>query len=227
MKDRTLALITLLLGIATLATFLWIGAAPEVAAVYTQQTQIGEAVSQFQRAETKEDLALVFGDPANPATVAAQNIVNARDLYAFIPAYTLFLVASALLVSAGRRNTFTWAAIAFALAAGAADIGETSLQLRIGADIENAAALLPVAPWLWAKVFALALNGAAMAAICLLGSSKRWILGIVALAPLPLALVAFGGFADTRLFIMSSGAYWLALLAVALIETVRGRGAQA
>jgi hypothetical protein len=227
MKGRALALITLLLGLATLAVFQWLGSAPEVAAVYTSQGQVGEAVSAFQRAETTEDLARVFGDPINPGIVAAQNIVNSRDLYAFIPAYTLFLIASALLVSAGRRGVLTWVAIGFAVIAGAADIGETILQLRIGADVANAAPLLPVAPWHWAKVFALGLNGLAITAICLLGTSKRWILGVAALAPLPLALSAFVGIGSTRLFILSSGVYWLALLAIAIIETVRGRGAPA
>ncbi len=226
MKPRTLPLITLLLGLATLATFVWIGAAPEVQAVYSR-TEVTEAVSQFQRAETTEDLARVFGEPADPAIVIAQNIVNARDLYGFIPACTLFLIASVLLASAPRRGALTWAAIAFAVAAGAADVGETALQLRIGADLENAASLLPVAPWLWAKVLALGLNAAAIAAICLLGASKRWILGIAALAPLPLALAAWGGLVPPQLFIISSAVYWLALLAIAIIETVRGRGAQA
>jgi hypothetical protein len=226
MKGRSLPLVTLLLGLATLATFTWLGAAPEVQAVYTRE-QIGEAVSQFQRAETAEDLARVFGDPINPSIVTAQNIVNSRDLYAFVPVYTLFLIASALLLSEGRRGLFTWAAIAFALIAGAADAGETMLQLRIIANLENAGALLPVAPWHWAKVFALGLNGLAITAICLLGASKRWILGIAALAPLPLALAAFTGISSTRLFIVSSGIYWLVLLAVAAIETFRGRGAQA
>jgi hypothetical protein len=227
MKGRALALIALLLGLATLAVFQWLGSAPEVAAVYTNQGQVGEAVSAFQRAETTEDLARVFGDPINPTIVAAQNVVNARDLYAFIPAYTLFLIASALLISAGQRGLFTWTAIGLAVIAGAADAGETMLQLRIGADVANAAPLLPVAPWHWAKVFALGLNGLAITAICLLGASKRWILGIAALAPLPLALAAFVGIGSTRLFIISSGVYWLALLAIAIIETVRGRGAQA
>jgi hypothetical protein len=227
MKGRALALITLLLGLATLATFQWLGSAPEVSAVYTEQSQVGEAVSAFQRAETMEDLARVFGDPINPAIVTAQNIVNSRDLHAFIPAYTLFLIASALLISAGQRSVLTWAAIAFAIAAGAADVGETMLQLRIGADVANAAPLLPVAPWHWAKVFALGLNGLVITAICLFGASKRWILGVAALAPLPLALAAFAGLGSTRLFILSSGVYWLALLAIAVIETVRGRGAPA
>jgi hypothetical protein len=227
MKARALALITLLLGLATLATFRWLGSAPEVGAVYTNQAQIGEAVSAFQRAETLEDLARVFGDPINPAIVTAQNIVNSRDLYAFIPAYAAFLIAAALLLGAGQRQLFTWAAIGFAIVAGAADAGETMLQLRIGADVANAAPLLPVAPWHWAKVFALGLNGLAIAAICLFGASKRWILGVAALAPLPLAFAAFAGLGSTRLFILSSGIYWLALLAIAVIETVRGRGAPA
>lgn len=227
MKGRALAIITLLLGLATLAVFQWLGSAPEVGAVYTDQSQIGEAVSAFQRAETPADLARVFGEPVNPAIVDAQNIINARDLYAFIPAYVLFLVASALLVSAGGRGIFTWAAVGFAVIAGAADAGETMLQLRIGEDVAHAASLLPVAPWHWAKVFALGLNGLAIAAICALGPRKRWVLAVAAAAPLLLALAAFAGVSSTRLFILSSGLYWLALLAIALIETVRGRGAPA
>jgi hypothetical protein len=222
-SGRALSIITLLLGLATLATFMWLGAAPEVSAVYTQG-EIGEAVSQFQRAETPEELARVFGEPINPAIVTAQSIVNSRDLYAFIPVYTLFLIASAVLI--GRRGPLMWAAIAFAIVAGGADAGETMLQLRIIENIEVSAALLPVAPWHWVKVFALGLNGLAIAAICLLGASKRWILAVAAFAPLPLALAAFAGVASTRLFIVSSGVYWLALLLIAAIETVRGRGAQ-
>lgn len=227
MKGRALALVAVLLGFATLATFQWLGSAPEVAAVYTDQSQIGEAVSAFQRAETPEDLARVFGDPINPAIVTAQNIVNARDLCAFIPAYTFFLIASALLIGVGQCRAFTWGAIAFALLAGAADAGETMLQLRIGEDVAGAAPLLPVAPWHWTKVFALGLNGLAIAAISALGARKRWILAVAAIAPLLCALAAFAGVGSTRLFILSSGIYWLALLAIALIEAVRGRGAPA
>lgn len=225
MKGRALALIALLLGIATFAVFMWLGAAPEVAAVYVHQAQVGEAVSGFQRANDLADLARVFGDPVDPKIVAAQTIVNTRDLYYFIPVYVLFLIAAALLI--GGRDALTWAAIAFALVAGGADAGETMLQLRITDNFENAASLLPVAPWHWAKVFALGLNGVAISAACVIGERKRWILAAVAIAPLPLVVAAFLGIGSTRLFILSSGLYWLALLAVALIDTVRGRGARA
>jgi hypothetical protein len=225
MSGRTLPLVTLLLGLATLGAFLWLGLSPEVTAVY-DRSEVALAVSDFQRSVTTADLAHVFGDPADPAIIAAQNSVNTRDLWAFIPAYTLFLIAAGLLLSE-RRGPITWAAIVFALLGGAADAVETYLQLRIASDLANAEQYLPVATWHWAKYLALALNGLAVAALCLLAARKRWIVGVIALAPLPLVLLAWAGVTSPRLFSVAFAAYWIALLVLALIETVRGRGARA
>jgi hypothetical protein len=225
MSGRTLPLVTLLLGLATLGAFLWLGLSPEVTAVY-DRSEVALAVSEFQRSVTTADLARVFGDPADPAIIAAQNSVNTRDLWAFIPAYTLFLIAAGLLLSE-RRGPITWAAIVFALLGGAADAVETYLQLRIASDLANAEQYLPVATWHWAKYLALALNGLAVAALCLLAARKRWIVGVIALAPLPLVLLAWAGVTSPRLFSVAFAAYWIALLVLALIETVRGRGARA
>jgi hypothetical protein len=225
MSGRTLPLVTLLLGLATLGAFLWLGLSPEVTAVY-DRSEVALAVSDFQRSVTTADLARVFGDPADPAIIAAQNSVNTRDLWAFIPAYTLFLIAAGLLLSE-RRGPITWAAIVFALLGGAADAVETYLQLRIASDLANAEQYLPVATWHWAKYLALALNGLAVAALCLLAARKRWIVGVIALAPLPLVLLAWAGVTSPRLFSVAFAAYWIALLVLALIETVRGRGARA
>jgi hypothetical protein len=225
MSGRTLPLVTLLLGLATLGAFLWLGLSPEVTSVY-DRNEVALAVSEFQRSVTTADLARVFGDPADPAIIAAQNSVNTRDLWAFIPAYTLFLIAAGLLLSE-RRGPITWAAIVFALLGGAADAVETYLQLRIASDLANAEQYLPVATWHWAKYLALALNGLAVAALCLLAARKRWIVGVIALAPLPLVLLAWAGATSPRLFSVAFAAYWIALLVLALIETVRGRGARA
>jgi hypothetical protein len=225
MSGRTLPLVTLLLGLATLGAFLWLGLSPEVTSVY-DRNEVALAVSEFQRSVTTADLARVFGDPADPAIIAAQNSVNTRDLWAFIPAYTLFLIAAGLLLSE-RRGPITCAAIVFALLGGAADAVETYLQLRIASDLANAEQYLPVATWHWAKYLALALNGLAVAALCLLAARKRWIVGVIALAPLPLVLLAWAGVTSPRLFSVAFAAYWIALLVLALIETVRGRGARA
>jgi hypothetical protein len=224
-NGRALPLVTLVLGLATLGAFLWLGLSPEVTSVY-DRSEVALAVSEFQRSVTTADLARVFGDPADPAIIAAQNSVNTRDLWAFIPAYTLFLIAAALLLSE-RRGPITWAAIVFALLGGAADAVETYLQLRITGDLANAEQYLPVASWHWAKYLALALNGLAVAALCLLAARKRWIVGVIALAPLPLVLLAWAGVTSPRLFSVAFAAYWIALLVLALIETVRGRGARA
>jgi hypothetical protein len=225
MSGRALALVTLLLGLATLGAFVWLGLSPEVTSVY-DRNEVALAVSEFQRSVTTADLARVFGNPADPAIIAAMDSVNTRDLWAFIPAYTLFLIAAALMLSE-KRGPITWAAIAFALIGGAADAVETVIQLRITADYANAGQHLPVATWHWAKYLGLALNGLAVAALCLLAARKRWIVGIIALTPLPFVLLAWAGVASPRLFSVAFAAYWIALLVLALIETVRGRGARA
>jgi hypothetical protein len=225
MSGRVLPLAALILGIATLASFVWLGMAPEVSAVYARN-EVALAVSEFQRSVTIADLARVFGDPPNPAVIAAQDIINTRDLYAFIPAYTLFLIAIALMLSS-TRGPATWAAIVFALLGGAADAVETSKQLAVTADFANAAQHLPIATWHWAKYATLALNGLAVAALCLLAARKRWVVGVIALAPLPLVLLAWAEVISPRIFSAAFALYWIALLILAAIETVRGRGAQA
>jgi len=225
MSGRALSIVTLLLGLATLGAFLWLGLAPEVTAVY-DRSEVALAVSEFQRSVTPADLARVFGDPADPAIVAAQDSINTRDLWAFIPAYTLFLIAAALMLSE-TRTAITWAAVLFAVLGGAADAVETYLQLCVTGDLGNAERYLPIATWHWAKYVALALNGAAVAALCLLATRKRWIMGVIALAPLPLVMLAWAGVVSPRLFSAAFAVYWIGVLVLAAIETVRGRGAQA
>ncbi|MGD9979449.1 MAG: hypothetical protein AB7H66_00375 [Hyphomonadaceae bacterium] len=225
MSGRILSLVTLVLGLITLGAFVWLGVAPEVTSVY-ERSEVALAVSEFQRSITTADLARVFGDPADPAIVAAQDSINSRDLWAFIPAYTLFLIAAALMLSE-MRGLITWAAILFAVLGGAADAVETYLQLCVTGDFANAERYLPIATWHWAKYLALAFNGLAAAALCLLAARKRWIIGVIALAPLPLVLLAWAGVTSPRLFSAAFAAYWIGLLVLAAIETVRGRGAQA
>jgi hypothetical protein len=224
MSGRALPLVTFVLGLATLGAFVWLGLSPEVTSLY-DRSEVALVVSEFQRSVTMADLTRVFGDPPNPAVIAAQDSINTRDLWAFIPAYTLFLIAAALLLSE-KRGPITWAAVAFALLGGGFDAVETNVQLLITADLPNAERYLPVATWHWAKYVSLALNGLAVTALCLLAARKRWIVGVIALAPLPLVLLAWAGVTSPRIFSVAFAAYWIALLLLALIETVRGRGAR-
>jgi hypothetical protein len=217
-------LATIVCGLATLAVFLALGRQPDVSALYGA-SEVANVVSAFQRAETVADLARVFGVPPDPRVIAAMDALNRLDLWAFIPAYALFLTSAAVMLAKSARRPLLWAAIAFALIGAVADAGETSMQLRLTADYGNAAAYLPIAPWHWLKYAALALNGFAVAGLCLLAAPRRWLLGAAALAPAPCVLLAWAGLAEPRLFSAAFALYWLALLAVAVKETVRAKDA--
>ncbi len=225
MSARTLPLVTLALGIVTLIVLLSLGGQPAVSAVYAQG-EAGLAVSAFQRAETPADIAAVFGSPPDPARVAAMDALNQLDLWAFIPAYTLFLCAAAIMLG-GLRNRWTQLAILFAVVGAAADAVETWKQLQLTADLDNVAAHLPIAPWHWVKYAALALNGVAIASLCITADSKRWVLGVIALAPFPLVLSAYAGLSSPRLFSAAFALYWIALLVIAAVSAVRAKGASA
>jgi hypothetical protein len=219
---RTLPLLTLALGIATLIAFAWLGGQPAVRDVYASN-EVALAVSAFQRAETMQDIVLVFGYPVDPARVAAMDALNRLDLWAFIPAYVLFLAAGAFMLG-GLRNRWTHIAIFFALIGAAADAVETWKQLQLTADMANAEAHLPIAPWHWLKYGALALNGVAITSLCLTSEKRRWILGVLAFAPFPLVALAYMEAISPRVFSAAFAAYWIALMVVAAIETVRVTG---
>lgn len=214
-------LFTIIGGLATLAVFVGFNVLPAVSAAYAPGT-LSDAVSAFQRAESMADITAVFGDPPGAALIAAQDAVNTLDLYAFIPAYTLFLVAGALMLADGPRQPLAWGAIIAALIGAGADVVETLQQLRLTADLNDAAAQLPIAPMHWLKYAALGANGLGVAALVLLGARKRWALGVLALGPLPCVLAVWAGAADdARLFSAAFALYWIALLVIACAEALR------
>lgn len=219
-------LTALAFGLSTLVVFAAFTFMPAVTAAYAPG-EAGLALSAFQRAETMADLHAIFGDPPAAGAVAAMNAINTLDLYAFIPAYTVFLIAGAAMLGGGLRVRVAWPAFAFALLGAAADVGETYQQLHVTANWSLAHERLPIAPWHWAKYALLALNGVAVAAICFMSAKKRWVLGVLALAPLPLVAAAWLGVTSPRLFSAAFALYWIALLVVAVMETVRARGASA
>lgn len=222
MKRRPWPIATLIFGLATLAVFIAFGMLPEVKGVY-EPSAVGAEVSAFQRAETMADLARVFGEPADPARLAAMTAINTLDLYAFIPAYTLFLVLAAIMLATGTRSLIAWAAILFALIGAGADAIETTAQLRVTQDYANAAAQLPIAPWHWMKYFCLALHGAMLTVFCCV-SRKRWILAVLAFAPLVCVSLAAARLVPPTLYSAAFGVFWVALLVIAVMELVRAKG---
>jgi hypothetical protein len=219
LKARALPLITALLGVLTLGAFLALGSQSAVRAVYSA-SEISPNVSAFQRAETLGDIAAVFGSPADPAKMSAMDALNTLDLWAFIPAYALFLVAAAILLG-GLRNRWTQIAIIFVLLGAAGDVIETWKQLQVTANIANAEAHLPLAPWHWLKYGALALNGVAVATICVTSAKKRWILGAIAFVSFPLVVLSYMDAITPRAFAGTFALYWIALLVIAAMEAIK------
>jgi len=225
MSTRAWPLATLILGLVTLGFFIALGSQPAVTAIY-ERSAVATAVSAFQRAETLQDIVQVFGYPADPRVIAAQDAINTLDLWGFVPAYTLFLAAAAIMLG-GLRNRWAQLAILFAVVGAAADAVETWKQLQLTADIENAEAHLPIAPWHWVKYFALALNGVAITSLCLTAPKRNWIVAVVALAPLPLVALSYMDALTTRAFAAAFTVYWVALLVLAAIRSVRGTSSPA
>ncbi len=222
MRARAWPLTTLIFGLATLGFFAALGSQPAVTAIY-ERSQVSQAVSAFQRAETLSDIVFVFGSPVDERVVAAQNAINTLDLYGFIPAYALFLVAAAIMLG-GLRNRWTQAAIVFALLGAAFDAVETWKQLQLTADIDNAEAHLPIATWHWLKYLGLALNGVAITSLALTEEKRRWILAVIAFLPLPAVVVAYMDLAPVTAFSAAFALYWISLLVFSVIELVRAKG---
>ena len=219
---RAAAIVASLFGFVTLGVFIAFSFLPESQAAYGMSRAMADDLSLFQRAESVGDLLRVFGgSETSAARAAAFHAVNTLDLWAFIPAYAIFLIAAALFIAGGLTSPLAYAAIGFALIGAGADVVETVLQLRMTADLTNAAAHLPVAPWHWLKYGALALNGFALAGLCLLRRPQRWILGVAALLPLPAMLAALSDLTEPRVLTAALTVYWVALLGVAVMGVWR------
>jgi hypothetical protein len=199
---------------------------PAVRAAYPNG-DFATALNAFQHATSMSQLDALFGNPADPAKLQAMTVGNTLDLFVFIPAYGLFMLAGAALLGGGLRQPLAWLAAAPALIGIAGDIVETWSQLRVTESWEHASAALPlVAPGCWTKFFGIALHALGCSVIALVGARKRWV--IAALGALPILAV----FADAlrvlpapALMTGAFGLFWLVLMALGFIEAFRARGA--
>src|SRR5262245_39309755 len=80
------AVCTAALGFATLAVFGAFFLLPSVRSAFPDGGGAA-AFAKFQLASSAEQVREVFGDPVNPAIVAAVDAVDRLDLFVFIPVY--------------------------------------------------------------------------------------------------------------------------------------------
>ncbi|WGM39674.1 hypothetical protein [Caulobacter sp. NIBR1757] len=185
----------------------------------------GGAVVQFEFAREAQDLTNIFGDVIDPCrapTIAAMDAVNQLDVVAYIPSYTLFAIFAALFIGGGRLRLPILLAILAAAVALVADYVETFTLLEITPMLEERADLLPVSSTAaWIKFGALAAHALVLAAVCLEKPPRRWILGILLLAPAVGALAAFSDSRNMNLLTLGFLLAWLPLLGLAAWRAVR------
>jgi hypothetical protein len=225
---RLWSLATAILGIATLVILVAFSMLPDVRAAYPSG-DFATALNTFQHATSMARLDALFGSPADPAKLRAMTSGNTLDLFGFIPAYGLFMLAGAAMLAGGFRKPIVWLALAPALVGIAGDIVETWCQLQMTANWSHAADCLPlVAPGCWTKFFGNALHALGCSAICFLGERKRPILGALGVLPiLGVSADALHVLPAPALMSAVFGVFWIALLVVGILETVRARGASA
>lgn len=225
MTLRAWAILTTLAGIAALATFAIFQNLSEVKAAGTCTKS--EAILLFELARTQADLDAVFGpigSDCRPKVIAALDAVNTIDVWLFIPAYTAFVAFAAMFLSGGVLRPLTWAAIAFAFVALAADYVETLNLLAYTPDLtpipERLAESSTAA---WIKFFSLALNALSLAALCFTAAHKRWILGALLCLPIIGVTLMFADLkwiqAQTLAFLLA----WLPLLVMSAKTALTGR----
>ena len=229
MSGRAWAFATTIFGLITLALFVAFALQPEMAAA--RECLPAGSVVQFELARNHADLLALFGAPGSecrPLAIAAMDAVNRLDMWAFIPAYTLFCISGALFLSDGELlRPLTMAAVAAAVLAAGADYLETTTLLDITRNVDGAGGLLAYSQLgAWSKFSLLAAHALFCAGLCYVSVRRRIILGV--LLVLPTFGVLAAAYDQTRFTAMLNAAFalaWLGLLVVAVTRAIRPRGA--
>lgn len=231
MTGRAWAIATIVTGVITLGISAAFAMLPEVQAA-GECFQRG-AVIQFEFARNLADLIAIFGEPQStcrPLVVTAMDAVNHLDIWAFIPAYTLFGICAVLFLADGAwQRPLVIIAIGAALVAAAGDYLETITLLSLTQTLDAPGGLLQYSQLgAWSKFALLAAHAAFCAGICYVSEKKRYTLGaILMLPPFGVAAAAYDHVTLSNVMGAAFAVAWLALLIVAIVSVVRGRGVQA
>jgi hypothetical protein len=221
---RWWAIATVKCGLVTFAVCAMFFRLPEVDSLYPSANEASAAMTRFQLARNEADIAHVLGDPADPRLAAAMNAANRLDLIAFIPAYGLFLLLAGPLVIGRLDDRRTAIVLSATLVGVVGDLIETSTQLRMTADLANAADLLDrLGAGSAMKFFGLGTAAAVCAAVCLRERPRHYGLAFGAVMQVLSTLAAFYDPARFGAGLSGSiGGFWVGLTIHALQESLHG-----
>lgn len=181
------------------------------------------SVLRFELATTMAQLGEIFGPPTcAPLVKAGMNAVNHHDIAFYIPTYTAFCVCAAIWLGGRLRAPLVLAAIGAAAVAFVADMVETTGLLQVTKDLAAAEPLLGrISTAAWIKFWALAVQALLLAAICLRGSPRRLILGLLLVLPVVGTGLAFVNPERLGLMTLAFVAAWTPMMLLAIRETIR------
>jgi hypothetical protein len=218
MSSRTAWILCLVAGLAVVAlTFV-------LAGVDVRACDGGTALDpiiRFEWVRTVDDVRALFGEePCRSRLAAAMDRVNRIDVWAYIPAFTLFqLFAAWALRGSGRGLAI--AAAAAALVAAVCDQAEDQILLAITASLPGEQGQIDLLFWLVRTKFALLALAAAFLGLLLARTpgTTRW-LGTAMIVG---SAIALAGLVAPQLLTPGIALAWTALLVAALLQVVRGR----
>ncbi len=223
MSNRVWAILTVVAGLAMLASTVASGTLGEVAAL--GDCAVDGFIIRYELARDAADLAHVFGaagDACRPLRVDAMDALNRIDLFWFVPGYVLFLVCGGFFLASATRLPVAIAAGALAVIAGVLDVFETLGLLAASPDHAPDAAQMTTIYWLaTGKFVLLVLNALALGWLVLSKRSiARWIAAGLLFLPVfgVAAMYVDLQFISAQTLSFTLG--WLGVLALAIASLV-------
>lgn len=180
------------------------------------------AILAFELVRTPEDVDALFGsEPCRGQLTGAMDQINTIDIFAFIPAFTSFLILGALAMQGSGRWIALLAVLA-ALAAGLCDQAEDQILLKITASLPGTQSQIGWLFWIVRGKFAL-LGVAPILIGFLMQRLDRMekTLGVIMIVGGVVAVA--GTFGSYGLMMPGIGVGWVALLIAATKNSFRSR----
>ena len=180
------------------------------------------AILEFELVRTPDDVGALFGsEPCRSQLADALDQINTIDIFAFIPAFTSFLILGALALR-GSGRPIAFLAVLVALAAGLCDQAEDQILLDISANLPGTQAQIDWLFWLVRGKFSL-LGVAPILIGFLMQRLDRMEKTLGAIMIVGGVVAVAGTFGTYGLMMPGIGVGWVALLIAATKNSFRSR----
>lgn len=203
----------LIAGIAVIVVQLWMGTVGNTEPCGPSDGL--PSILAFELVCSPSDVDALFGsEPCRGQLATAMDQINTIDVFAFIPAFTSFLIFAALALQ-GRGKRISWMAVIVAIAAGLCDQAEDQILLDISSNLPGTQPQIDRLFWFVRGKFALlGVAPILIGSLMLKGDRLEIVLAVFMIVGGGVAVI--GAFGPYQVMAPGIGVGWVALLAVAL-----------